>query len=204
MSNRTFIPLSAIAASDDNDDDLSLHSPSTIVHLPSSSSLVDDDDTLHKHDESEKQLLATDLVSSTKRQQEDQRNMGRMQRVIVICFFFFLVELVGGLWSGSLALVSDSFHLLSDAAGFGISLMAIKVAQKPATKRYSFGYHRAEVVGVLISVMLLYALTAVLLNEAWQRLERPEPVDGKTMFVIAAIGLGVNLTYAVPGWTEVV
>ncbi|RKP06015.1 cation efflux protein, partial [Thamnocephalis sphaerospora] len=121
----------------------------------------------------------------------------RLSRVMILCSVFFLVELVGGMLAGSLALMSDAFHLLSDIAGFGISLLAIHIAQRPPSKRYSFGYHRAEVVGVLFSIFFLWFLTLLLVIEAVGRLRNPQPVEGTTMLTIALLGLGVNLMFVV-------
>ncbi|KAI8053859.1 cation efflux family-domain-containing protein [Syncephalis plumigaleata] len=130
------------------------------------------------------------------RLEESNRNKRRLQRVMILCFAFFLIEIVGGLIAGSLALMSDAFHLLSDIAGFAISLFAIHVAQRPASKRYSFGYHRAEIVGVLISVFFLWFLTLMLVINAIDRLQNPQPINSLTMLFIAIIGLLVNLIMA--------
>ncbi|RKO95822.1 cation efflux protein, partial [Caulochytrium protostelioides] len=107
-----------------------------------------------------------------------------------LCFAFFCVELVAGIWSGSLAILSDSFHLLSDIAGFGISLTALYLSSQPATDRHSFGFHRAEIIGAVVSTFLIWVLTAGLLYEAVNRLRDPQPIDGKIMFITAAIGVG--------------
>ena len=84
-------------------------------------------------------------------------------------------------------------HLLSDVLAFLISLFAVWVSQRPAAGRYSWGYHRWEVIGALASVALIWILTAVLCLEAVNRLLHPEPVDGKVMFITATAGLLVNL-----------
>ena len=81
---------------------------------------------------------------------------------LALSLTFFVVELVAGIVSGSLALLSDSFHLLSDVAGFVISLVAITLAELPATSRYSYGFHRVEILGAILSTSLIWALTAAL------------------------------------------
>ena len=73
-------------------------------------------------------------LSAQKRQREAEQNSHRLLKAILLCFFFFLVEAFGGWYSGSLALISDACHLLSDALGFFISLLAIYIAQWSATK----------------------------------------------------------------------
>jgi len=81
---------------------------------------------------------------------ETERNKRRLWMATALSICFFALELVAGIWSHSLALLSDSFHLLSDVAGFGISLAALYLAQMPATKRHSFGFHRAEILGTMV------------------------------------------------------
>ncbi|KAI9219974.1 cation efflux protein, partial [Blastocladiella britannica] len=110
-----------------------------------------------------------------------------------LCFTFFLVELIGGIMSNSLAILSDSFHLLSDLAGFIISIASIYLARRKATKRHSFGFHRAEILGALASVLLIWIMTVFLVNEAIDRVQHPRPINGPMMLGIAVIGLVVNL-----------
>ncbi|CAG8555319.1 7613_t:CDS:2 [Cetraspora pellucida] len=133
----------------------------------------------------------------------DEDNGCRMERsssqplkklwiAIVISLTFFAIELIGGIIAGSLALLSDSFHLLSDVVSFGISLLSIYLAQRPATKALSYGYHRAEILGALVSIFLIWLLTLYLCIEAYDRLQNPVQVDGKTMCVVAVIGENDN------------
>ncbi|KAJ3134265.1 hypothetical protein HDU90_005131 [Geranomyces variabilis] len=110
-----------------------------------------------------------------------------------LCFLFFAVELFAGLWAGSLAILSDSFHLLSDIAGFAISLTAIYLSERPATRRHSFGFHRTEILGAILSTFLIWILTAFLLWAAVDRLRNPVPIDGPVMFGTAAVGVVVNI-----------
>ncbi|KAJ3176249.1 hypothetical protein HDU87_005464 [Geranomyces variabilis] len=110
-----------------------------------------------------------------------------------LCLLFFAVELVAGLWAGSLAILSDSFHLLSDIGGFAISVTAIYLSERPATSRHSFGFHRTEILGAILSTLLIWILTAFLLWEAVDRLRNPVPIDGPVMFGTAAVGVVVNI-----------
>ncbi|KNC80652.1 hypothetical protein SARC_06990 [Sphaeroforma arctica JP610] len=113
-----------------------------------------------------------------------------------VCFCFMVGEVVGGYFSGSLAIMTDAAHLLSDIAGFFISLVALHLAGKPASHKMSFGYNRAEIVGALLSVLLIWLLTGVLLFEAVSRLFNPIPLDGKTMFITACAGVFCNIVMA--------
>lgn len=76
-----------------------------------------------------------------------------------------------------------------------VSLVAIWLSEQPATKRHSFGYHRAEVLAALMSVFIIWIMTAILLMEAYERIQNPTAIDGKTMCVIASIGVGINIVY---------
>ncbi|KAF9429324.1 hypothetical protein BGZ76_001455 [Entomortierella beljakovae] len=126
---------------------------------------------------------------------EATKNKRKLIFVTVLCLVFFVVELIGGYFARSLALMSDAFHLLSDVVSFVISLIAIWLSEQPATKRHSFGYHRAEVLAALMSVFIIWILTAFLLMEAVERIRNPQPIDGKTMCVVASIGVGINIIH---------
>lgn len=101
------------------------------------------------------------------------------------CFLFMIGEVVGGYYAGSLAIMTDAAHLLSDLASFMISLYAIYLAERPPNAFATYGYHRFEVLGALASVMLIWLLTGVLVYEAINRVINPQPVDGKIMFITA-------------------
>lgn len=87
--------------------------------------------------------------------------------------------MVGGIYSGSLAIITDAAHLLSDVSGFAVAALAAHWARRAASAPFTWGYHRVEVLGALVSVMAVWVVTAMLLLEAVQRVIRPEPVDGK-------------------------
>jgi Co/Zn/Cd efflux system component len=97
-------------------------------------------------------LLETDAIFQEKIR-SGNKAFAKLKIVVCICFLFMIVEIAGGLWSDSLAILSDAAHMLSDVAGFGISMVSIKVAQKKPTSSMTFGYQRAEVLGALASVM---------------------------------------------------
>ena len=109
---------------------------------------------------------------------------------------YALVELAGGLWSGSLALLADCGHLLTDAAALLFSLAANKVAQRPPSERHSFGLARAEVIAAFVNSLALLAVVAWLLIEGVDRLRHPVHVNGAAVLVIAAVGLIINLSVA--------
>ena len=109
---------------------------------------------------------------------------------------YALVELAGGLWSGSLALLADCGHLLTDAAALLFSLAANKVAQRPPSQRHSFGLARAEVIAAFVNSLALLTVVGWLLIEGVERVRHPVRVNGGAVLLIAAIGLIVNLSVA--------
>ena len=113
--------------------------------------------------------------------------------VSILCLCFMVLEIIGGFLANSLAIMTDAAHLLSDLASFLISIFALWLATRAPTSRLSFGFHRAEILGALISVIMIWLLTGILVYEAVQRIREPEDVNGKYMFIVASCGLGVNL-----------
>ncbi|KAF9905942.1 hypothetical protein EC991_001183 [Linnemannia zychae] len=127
---------------------------------------------------------------------ESEKDKRRLKIAIGLCSTFFVVELLGGLWADSLALLSDSFHLLTDITSFIISLAAIYLSHRPSTATHTFGYHRAEVLGALFSIFLIWGLTLMLIVEAYDRVKHPIDVDGKTMSIVAGLGVFVNIFHS--------
>jgi cobalt-zinc-cadmium efflux system protein len=111
---------------------------------------------------------------------------------LAVTFVYAIVEAVGGLWSGSLALVSDSGHMFSDALALGLAAVAARLAQRPVGHRHSYGWARAEVIGALLNGLLMVAIVVWLVVEAVQRLLHPQPVAALGVLSIAFVGLLVN------------
>ncbi len=112
---------------------------------------------------------------------------------LILAFIFFLVELVGGIWTNSLALISDAGHMFSDVGALGFSLIALSWAAKPPTPDKTYGYHRLEILAALINSLLLWGITIVIFLEAYHRLQEPPVVKSSAMLVIAVVGLAVNI-----------
>lgn len=127
-----------------------------------------------------------------KQKEEGKRAMLKLLIVTGLCFVFMGAEIVGGYWSGSLAIITDAAHMLSDVAGFLISYFAIYMGSRPANYQMSFGYHRAEILGALASVLLIWGLIIWLFIEAIHRLVDPEDIDGEIMLITASVGLVFN------------
>jgi cobalt-zinc-cadmium efflux system protein len=119
-----------------------------------------------------------------------------LQLALVITSLFFIVELVGGLISGSLALVSDAGHMFSDVLALLLSLGAITLAASLPTKERTYGFQRAEIFAAFLNSLLLIAASAGILWEAWQRSVNPAPIQSSLMGAVAVAGLIANVAVA--------
>ncbi len=108
----------------------------------------------------------------------------------------FIVEVVGSLWSGSLALLSDAGHVFVDAFALALSYAALRLASRPANNRHTYGFHRMEVLAALINGALLSVIVVEILREAWHRWQHPVAIKSTGMLIIAVAGLVVNLVVA--------
>jgi cobalt-zinc-cadmium efflux system protein len=117
--------------------------------------------------------------------------------VLALTASFTVVEIIGGLLTGSLALLADAGHMLSDNLSLGIALFAAWLAGRPATPEKSFGYRRAEILAALVNGMTLVAISLWVFVEAYSRLREPTEVLGTPMLAVAALGLLVNVAGAI-------
>ena len=124
------------------------------------------------------------------------RSRGALLTTLALTVAFMLVEFAAGLWTGSLALVADAGHMLTDAGALALALFASWVAARPPTPAKTYGYYRAEILAALVNAVVLLIVAAVVLYEAWRRILEPSPVLGVPMAVVAATGLAVNVTGA--------
>jgi cobalt-zinc-cadmium efflux system protein len=116
--------------------------------------------------------------------------------VLVLTAGYAVVELIGGLATGSLALLADAAHMFGDTGTVGLALFASWLAGRPATARRSFGYQRAEILAALANGVALVALAIWIFIEAFDRLSDPPKILGGWVLAVAAVGLGINLTAA--------
>jgi cobalt-zinc-cadmium efflux system protein len=114
--------------------------------------------------------------------------------VIVLCFS--AAELIGGLWSGSLTLLSDAGHTAADSINLCLAAFAAWITSRPRSKRHTYGFGRAEVITAWISSLILFAVAITILLEAIHRFKTPHEVTGGIVMVIAIIGFAVNLVLA--------
>jgi len=125
-----------------------------------------------------------------------ENNSKKLFISIALTALIFIAEFGGGLWTGSLALLSDSAHVFMDAFALGLSYLAIRVATLPANDRHTYGYHRMQVLAALANGATLLFISFEILKEAINRFQNPEPVVAGPMLLIAAIGLVVNIIVA--------
>ncbi|XP_055339557.1 proton-coupled zinc antiporter SLC30A2-like isoform X2 [Paramacrobiotus metropolitanus] len=112
----------------------------------------------------------------------------------VLCLTFMIGEIVGGYVAGSLAVLTDAAHLLTDFASFMISLFSLWLGARPATKRMSFGWYRAEVIGALTSVIMIWVITGILVYEAVQRIRTGDyEINASVMLITAGVGVAFNI-----------
>jgi cobalt-zinc-cadmium efflux system protein len=119
-----------------------------------------------------------------------------MRWVLGITAVFMVAEVVGGILSNSLALLADAGHMFTDVGALGLSLVAMRLAQRPPSPAKTYGYVRLEILAALINGAALLFISVVILIEAWERFRAPPEVDGPLMLGVAVAGLGVNLTGA--------
>jgi cobalt-zinc-cadmium efflux system protein len=120
-------------------------------------------------------------------------NETRLKIALAITLVFMSVEVIGGLVAGSLALIADAVHMLTDGASLVLALFALRAGRRPADSVYSYGHHRYEVLAAFVNGLALLGLSAWIVVESVLRLWHPEPVLATTMFVIAALGFAANL-----------
>ncbi|HEV8580583.1 MAG TPA: cation diffusion facilitator family transporter [Thermoanaerobaculia bacterium] len=120
-------------------------------------------------------------------------NRSRLALTLGLAAAYMLAEAVGGWLTGSLALLADAGHMLSDVAALGLSLFCMSMARRPPTSQRTYGYHRLEILAALANGAALVAISFFVLVEAVQRIRRPPEVDAPAMIGIAIGGLLVNL-----------
>jgi cobalt-zinc-cadmium efflux system protein len=123
---------------------------------------------------------------------------GKRRLLIALCITgcWFVIELGGGIYANSLALIADAAHMLTDLAALGLSLFALKISARPATPQKTFGYLRAEILAALTNGVILVVIALYIFYESYQRLLSPPEVKSLPMLGIASAGLLANLAVA--------
>ncbi|PPC86268.1 MAG: cation transporter, partial [Methylotenera sp.] len=110
-----------------------------------------------------------------------------------LIFAFAILEFFGGIWTNSLALLSDAWHMFSDLFALGLAWIAAHLSAKPGTHRHASGQSHLEIATSAVNVILMFAVVAYIIFEAIQRLSHPQAVTGSYVIFIALAGLVVNL-----------
>ena len=124
------------------------------------------------------------------------RSRGRLTATLVVTAAFLLVEIAGAVWTGSLALLADAGHMLTDVGGLALALFAIWIATRPPTPEKTYGYYRAEILAALVNALVLLVVAGGILFEAYRRILAPSDVLGGPMLAVAGVGLAANVTCA--------
>ncbi len=120
----------------------------------------------------------------------------RLGLVLVLTAIYMVAEAVGGWWAGSLALLADAGHMLTDVAALGLALMAAWFGARPATSSKTFGYHRLEILAALVNGVALVVISLLIFYEAYQRWSSPPAIRGNVVMLVASGGLLTNLVCA--------
>ena len=122
--------------------------------------------------------------------------LARLRAVLVLTAVFMVVEVVGGITSGSLALLADAGHMLADVAAIALALLALRLARRPASLEKTYGSVRLEILAALVNGAALFLIAGLIAWEAWRRLQNPVAVDGPVLMAVATGGLIVNVVAA--------
>lgn len=128
--------------------------------------------------------------------EEEHRDANASQPLKITLFLVLVImvaEILGGIFSNSLALLSDAGHMLTDALALGLSLLAMNLARRPATATKTFGYLRAEIMAALANGVVLILISVVIFYEAYQRFQATAIIKGPLMLIVAGIGLVANI-----------
>jgi cobalt-zinc-cadmium efflux system protein len=119
---------------------------------------------------------------------------GNKLRISLILSVTILVaELIGGILSNSLALLSDAGHVFADVVAIGLSYYGVRQSLRPSNSRMTFGYHRIGVLVAIVNAATIFVIAAVIIYEAYSRFQQPPEVNSRLMMIIAAVGLAANI-----------
>ena len=124
---------------------------------------------------------------------KQKSNIRRVQIALALTGTFMLVEVAGGILSGSLALLADAGHMLTDTMALALSAVAFRMSSRPADEKRSYGYQRFQILAAFVNGLSLLVIVGWILVEAIQRIVQPSPVMGQTMLIVATAGLCVNV-----------
>ena len=121
------------------------------------------------------------------------RHQRALRTALLLTSVYLVAEVAGGLLTGSLALLADAGHMLTDVAGLGLALVAVHFGGREPTPERTYGYYRIEILAAAVNAVLLIGISAFILVEAYRRFRNPPEVASGWMLIVAVVGLGVNL-----------
>ncbi|XP_078039284.1 proton-coupled zinc antiporter SLC30A2 isoform X2 [Augochlora pura] len=143
-------------------------------------------------------MIPDDHCHRERNEEIDKKARKKLLIASTLCVIFMIAEIVGGILSHSLAIATDAAHLLTDFASFMISLFSIWVSSRPATRKMPFGWYRAEVIGALTSVLLIWVVTGILFYLAVERIIHQDfELNATVMLISSIVGVAVNLVMGV-------
>jgi cobalt-zinc-cadmium efflux system protein len=117
----------------------------------------------------------------------------KLKYAIILSLTILVAEVIGGLFSNSLALLSDAGHVFADIIALGLSWYGVRQAERPSNSRMTFGYHRVGVIVAIVNATTIFIIAAVILYEAYKRFQHPPEIKSQLMMIIAFIGLAANI-----------
>ncbi len=156
----------------------------------------------HAHAHTPEELVASQAFHAHKKgdakhaHSKEINNQHLLAIALVLTLGFSLVEAIAAYWAGSLALLSDAGHMVTDAAALGLALLAQIISRRPPSPRHSFGFGRAEALAAFVNGLAMLVLVVWIVFEAISRLFTPHQVDGIMVSIVAAIGLVMNIVVA--------
>ena len=117
----------------------------------------------------------------------------RLTWALALAASYLVAEVIGGVMTGSLALLADAGHMLTDVAGLALALLAVRFSEKPATPERTYGYYRFEILAALANAVLLVVISLYILYEAYARLSAPPEIASTAVLAVAGLGLVVNV-----------
>ena len=132
-------------------------------------------------------------MSHDHRETAAARSRGVLIGTLVLTGSLLVVEVAGGLWTGSLALLADAAHMLTDVGGLALALFAIWIAARPPTPEKTYGYYRVEILAAFVNALVLLVVAGAILFEAWQRILAPREILAGPMLAVAVLGFVANL-----------
>ena len=134
----------------------------------------------------QKEMTAAYHHDHSHRTKSRSANQRRLTATLVLVLFYMAAEVIGGLLSGSLALLADAGHMLSDAGSLALALFAMWLASRPSGSQHTYGYYRTEILAALVNGATLVAISILIFTEAYQRLMNPPEVHAGIMMVVAS------------------